>query len=171
LTTDLRRPDPPDYRTVLGRVPTSVAVIATMGADGPAGVSVGSFTSVSLDPPLVGFFISRTSTTWPRIRAGGGFCVSILGSRQEELSRTFASPGADRFGACSWRSSPSGWPMIDGAAAWIDCVLHSTAPAGDHDLVLGQVTGLDAPEVGAPLVFLGGRYGRIDGLGQPGEEW
>lgn len=142
-----------------------MAVIACMSSDGPAGVSVGSFASVSLDPPLVGFFITRTSTTWPRIEAAGGFCASILASEQEDLCRTFASPGADRFAACTWRPSPSGWPMIDGAVAWIDCTLHSTVPAGDHDLVLGQVSGLAAPDAGDPLVFLGGQYGRIDSTG------
>ncbi len=147
-------------RAVLGKVPTSVAVIASTDADGPVGVSVGSFTSVSLDPPLVGFFIARSSTTWPRIAASGRFCASVLGQHQEPVSRLFATRGADKFGGCEWAPTTAGLPLIAGSAAWFDCEIESTTDAGDHLLVLGRVHAMGAGDDEA-LVFLGGRYGSV----------
>lgn len=163
--------DPAAYRSVLGRVPTSVAVIAALRDGAPVGVSVGSFTSVSLDPPLVGFFIARSSTTWPHLEEAGGFCASVLASEQVELCRTFARPGADRFGACTWTPSPSGRPMIDGATAWIDCDLDQVVDAGDHLLVLGAVRSLHLADGSEPLVFLGGQYGAVALATQGGLGW
>src|SRR4051794_7764276 len=103
---------PAHYRQVLGRVPTSVAIIASTNGGGPVGVAVGSFTSVSLDPPLVGFLIATTSTTWPAIEATGGFCASVLHADHEQICRLFATRGADKFAACEWTSAPSGRPII-----------------------------------------------------------
>ena len=93
---------PERFRAVLGRVPTSVAVIASSDSDGPVGVSVGSCTSVSLDPPLVGFTIVHSSTTRPRISMAGRFCASVLRRHQEPVSGLFATSGADMFGGCEW---------------------------------------------------------------------
>lgn len=129
----------------------------------PVGVVVGSFTSVSLDPPLVGFFIADTSTTWPVIAPSGGFCGSILGADQEGVSRLFAARGADKFGGCRWRPSPNGRPIIDGAVAWMDCSIEQTLPAGDHRLVLGRIEAMATSDGDEPLVFLGGRYRRLSG--------
>jgi 3-hydroxy-9,10-secoandrosta-1,3,5(10)-triene-9,17-dione monooxygenase reductase component len=152
------------YRTVLGCVPTSVAVIAAMTDEVPIGVAVGSFTSVSLDPPLVGFFIAHTSSSWPRIAPTGGFTVSVLGVEQEDVCRAFAVSGADKFAACTWTLSPGRRPIIDGAVAWMDCTIASTQPAGDHLLVLGHVDAMGSATKTDPLVFLGGRYGRVAAL-------
>jgi 3-hydroxy-9,10-secoandrosta-1,3,5(10)-triene-9,17-dione monooxygenase reductase component len=137
----------------------------------PVGVSVGSFASVSLKPPLVGFFIARTSTTWPHLAAAGGFCASILAADQEDLCRTFARPGADRFGSCGWEPGPSMNPIISGAAAWVDCDLHQVVDAGDHQLVLGAVTSMSMTEGVEPLVFLGGRYGAVRLAAEPATGW
>lgn len=160
-----------DYRRVMGRIATSVAIISGMNGALPVGVSVGSFTSVSLDPPLVGFFIAETSSTWPVIEPTGGFCASILSADHEEVSRLFATKGADKFAGCSWRSSAHGRPIIDGAIAWMDCSIDKIVRAGDHRLVLGRIESMASSNDGKPLVFLGGRYGRLTELGRDDNAW
>lgn len=146
------------YREVLGHLPTGVTVVTATTPDGPVGLSIGSFTSVSLEPPLVGFLPARASQSWPRIRTVGRFCVNVLAAGQEELARLFAAPHDDRFDAVPWRPAPfSGAPLLDGVAAWVDCATAGVIPAGDHDFVLGQVHDLGA--TGAePLVFHRGGY-------------
>ena len=99
-----------DYRLVLGQVPTSVAIVTGISDGVPVGVSVGSFTSVYLEPPLVGFFITATSSTWPRIEPTGSFCVSILNEHQEALCRVFATRGADKFAGCDWSPTQPVFP-------------------------------------------------------------
>src|SRR3712207_4446656 len=112
---------PEVFRRVLGQFPTGVAVITAMGREGkPVGMAVGSFTSVSLEPPLVGFFPAVTSKTWPEIEASGGFCVNILSARQESVCRTFSRSTADKFADISWRPSALGAPILDGVLAWIE---------------------------------------------------
>lgn len=170
--TDLDPLSPDHLRLALRAVPTSVAIITTTGDSGePIGVSVGSFTSISLDPPLVGFFIARTSSTWPKIAATGGFCASILGSHQEDLCRLFATPGADRFGTASWAPNIAGRPVMDGAVAWFECDVDQVVPTGDHDLVLGRVTAMRAVEDASPLVFVGGSYGAVAPSTPGGSDW
>ena len=147
-------------REVLAHYPTGVVVITAPGDPAPAGLAVGSFTSVSLDPPLVGFFVGKGSSTWPLIEAAGRFCANILGDHQEEVCRVFAAKGADRFAAISWRSGSSGSPIIDDAVAWVDCRIWATYEAGDHTIYIGRVIAGDARE-GAPLLYYRGGYGRF----------
>jgi flavin reductase (DIM6/NTAB) family NADH-FMN oxidoreductase RutF len=153
--------DPRRFRDVMAQVPTSVCVIAAAHADGPAGLSVGSFVSVSLDPPLVGVFVASTSTSWPRVEEAGSFCISVLADDHEHVSRRFAVSGGDKFAGLDWGRSPGGAPMLPGAVAWVDCDLEATYPAGDHVLVLGRVLDLDAGPEAAPLVFHRGGYSRL----------
>ena len=162
-------PDQARFRQVLGHFATGVTVITGVdpgldeGRGGPVGLSVNSFTSVSLEPPLVAFSVNRASTTWPRIRATGRFTVNILGADQEVVSRRFASPPGvgDRFEGTGWHPSPSGTPVLDGALAWIDATIEAEHDAGDHLMVIGRVSGLDVEGEGAPLVFYRGGYGRF----------
>ena len=153
--------DPARFREVMAHVPTSVCVIAADHTDGPAGLSVGSFVSVSLDPPLVGVFVASTSTSWPRVEEAGSFCISVLADDHEDVSRRFAVSGGDKFAGLDWGRSPGGAPMLPGAVAWVDCALEATYPAGDHVLVLGRVLDLDAGPEAAPLVFHRGGYSRL----------
>jgi 3-hydroxy-9,10-secoandrosta-1,3,5(10)-triene-9,17-dione monooxygenase reductase component len=146
------------FRRVLGHVPTGVALITATTPAGPAGMAVNSFTSVSLDPPLVSFCAARTSSTWPRIRAAGAFSVNVLGEEHTELSRRFAQKDADRFAGLGHRPGTTGAPVLDGVAAHLDCELHDVLDAGDHVIVLGRVVHLDADEGVRPLVFHGGGY-------------
>jgi 3-hydroxy-9,10-secoandrosta-1,3,5(10)-triene-9,17-dione monooxygenase reductase component len=145
-------------RRVLGRFPTGVVLVTADTPDGPTGMAVNSFTSVSLDPPLVSFCAARTSSTWPRIRVTGAFSVNILGEDHAGLSRRFAQKGADRFAGLGHRPGGTGAPVLDGVAAHLDCELHDVHEAGDHVIVLGRVVHLDADERVRPLVFHGGDY-------------
>jgi flavin reductase (DIM6/NTAB) family NADH-FMN oxidoreductase RutF len=149
------------YRQVLGHFPTGVTVI-TAAPDGvPVGMAVGSFSSVSLDPPLVAFFAGRGSSSWPKIEASGAFCVNILAEDQEELCRRFASKEEDKFAGLGWSAAGSGSPVLDGVLAWIDCDIESVIEAGDHYGVIGRVRDLSVGHDGSPLVFFRGGYGRF----------
>lgn len=150
------------YRDVLGQYPTGVCVVSAVGADGRAsGLAVGSFTSVSLDPPLVAFFPDRGSTSWPKIEAAGSFCVNVLAAHQEEVCRALAARSDDKFRALIWRPAGSGSPILEGAVAWIDCDIESVQEAGDHYIVIGRVRELDNPSTDLPLLFFRGGYGRF----------
>jgi flavin reductase (DIM6/NTAB) family NADH-FMN oxidoreductase RutF len=149
----------PDFRRILGHYPTGVTVVTAATPVGPVGLSVGSFTSVSLDPPLVGFLPAMSSRSWLLIRDVGAFCVNVLGEDQEELARNFGTAGADRFDGRPWSPAPhSAAPILDGVLAWIDCELAGVSEAGDHHFVLGRVLGLGASDRGTPLVFFRGTY-------------
>src|SRR5437588_8121068 len=130
---ELARPGiaPTDFRRVLGHYPTGVAVVTARQDDGtPVGMVVGTFTSVSLDPPLVGFLPDRSSTTWPRIRETGSFCVNVLSAAQEQVCRAFATKAADRFDVHGAGDAGSGSPRLTGTALWVDCDIESVLPAG-----------------------------------------
>ncbi len=157
--------DPKRFRQVLGHFPTGVAVITAIGPDGrPAGMAVGSFTSVSLDPPLVAFLPDKSSTSWPKIQASGSFCVNILGCEQESVCRAFAMKGGDKFAELSWQPAGSGSPVLDGVLGWIDCDIDAVHEAGDHWIVVGRVRELDIANPSLPLVFFQGGYGRFSSL-------
>jgi 3-hydroxy-9,10-secoandrosta-1,3,5(10)-triene-9,17-dione monooxygenase reductase component len=151
------------FRRVLGHFPTGVVIVTAIDDDTPVGMAIGSFTSVSLDPPLIAILPAKTSVSWPRIAVAGAFCVNVLNARQEALCRTFATTGADKFAGVPWRPSPSGAPVLEGTLAWIDCSLEQLVEAGDHYIALGRVRSLDvsADQAIEPLVFFKGGYGTI----------
>jgi 3-hydroxy-9,10-secoandrosta-1,3,5(10)-triene-9,17-dione monooxygenase reductase component len=152
------------FRRALGQLPTGVIVITGWNMGQPAGMSCNSFTSVSLDPPLVGFFPALASSTWPGIRDSGRFAVNILASAHESVARDFSRPGADRFAGVSWHESESG-PLLDEATCWIECEVGDEYPAGDHTLALGRVLSLEHhDEDRLPLVFHRGKYGTFVGV-------
>jgi len=154
--------DPKWFRQVLGQYPTGVCVVTASPADEPrAGFVVGSFTSVSLDPPLVAFFPDKGSSSWPKIERAGKFCINILGADQEHLCRRFASKAEDKFDGIEWREAESGSPIISNVVAWVDCDLDTIHDAGDHYIVLGRVRALDIENASLPLLFFQGGYGRF----------
>jgi 3-hydroxy-9,10-secoandrosta-1,3,5(10)-triene-9,17-dione monooxygenase reductase component len=153
------------FRRVLGHYPTGVCVITALEPGGkPVAMVVGSFTSVSLDPPLVAFFPDRSSTSWPRIERAGKFCVNVLGSHQQELCRRFSAKGEDKFSGLEYRLSNGGSPKLDDVVAWIDCTLDAIHEAGDHLIVLGRVRELDVERAAQPLLFHRGMYGNFEPL-------
>jgi flavin reductase (DIM6/NTAB) family NADH-FMN oxidoreductase RutF len=149
------------FRQVLGHFPTGVTVIT---AKGPVGLAVGSFASISLHPPLVGFFAGKSSSSWPRIREAGHFGVNILGSDQEDVCRVFASRATDKFLGLGWKPMASGAPLLRDVLGWIDCEIVEIVEVGDHELCVGRVTelGVDVEHEHGPLVFYRGGYGRFD---------
>lgn len=154
------------FRQVLGQYPTGVCVVtAVMSSGDRGGMVVGSFTSVSLDPPMIAFFPSSTSQTWPELRDSERFCVNVLAADQEWVARQFAmAPMEARFDGVATRSTPSGAPLVDGAVAWIECSAALVQEAGDHFLVLGDVTALGIENGKLPLLFFRGGYGRFSPL-------
>ncbi|MGW5676084.1 flavin reductase family protein [Streptomyces sp. NPDC003860] len=155
--------DPGEFRRVLGHFATGVTVVTAQDDDGPAGFACQSFSSLSLDPPLIAFMVGRTSTTWPRIARAGSFCVNVLGEEQGELCRGFAVSGADKFAGVTHRPAPvSGAPLLAGTTAWVDCAVHAVHTGGDHLIVVGRVTALGAEADGDPLVFHRGAFRRLE---------
>ncbi len=158
--------DAKHFRRVLGHFPTGVAVISGLDPEGkPAGMAIGSFTSVSLDPPLVAFLPDKSSSSWPKIAPSGKFCVNILASEQESVCRTFAVKGGDKFAELSWTPAPAtGSPRLDDVVAWIDCEVEVVHDTGDHYIVIGRVLELDVANPSLPLLFFQGGYGRFTAL-------
>jgi 3-hydroxy-9,10-secoandrosta-1,3,5(10)-triene-9,17-dione monooxygenase reductase component len=154
--------DHAQYRQTLGHFPTGVTVITAADQAGPVGLAVGSFTSLSLDPPLVLFCPGNTSSSWPRIRAAGVFCVNILGDDQLAVCKVMASKDPDKFANVAWSTKVTGSPVIDGVLAWIDCTITEVLEGGDHHIVIGRVEDLGYADSGSPLVFFKGGYGKYD---------
>ncbi len=151
--------DSREFRRILGHYPTGVCAVTAASAGRPVGMIVGSFTSVSLDPPLVAFLPDRRSKTWPLIEQAGRFCVNVLSDRQQDVCRALSSKSADKFENIPYRLSQAEVPILDGVVAWIDCDLHAVHEAGDHFIAVGEVRALDVEHPHPPLVFLQGAYG------------
>ena len=149
------------FRKVLGHYPTGVCAITATHEGRPAAMVVGTFTSVSLDPPLVGFFPDRNSTSWPKIQAAGRFCVNILGAHQLDLCRALASKSEDKFQSVPCRFSEEGSVLLDDVVAWIDCDLHDVIEAGDHFIALGLVKQMQVATGTSPLLFFQSGYGQF----------
>jgi flavin reductase (DIM6/NTAB) family NADH-FMN oxidoreductase RutF/DNA-binding IclR family transcriptional regulator len=149
------------FREVLGHYPTGVVVVTATDASGqPVGMTIGSFSSVSLDPPLIAYLPMRTSRTFERMRTAERFCVNILAGDQEDLCRRFASGPRD-FSGVAWTRSPAGTPLLEGTVGWIECTTYDVSDAGDHYLVLGRVADLAVSRPVQPLLFFQGGYGRF----------
>lgn len=157
--------DAMEYRRTLGSYPTGVVIITGLGTDGPVGLAIGSFTSVSLDPPLVGFLPDKGSTSWPKIAPSGSFCVNVLAADQLDVCKVFASKAEDKYASVRWRTAATGSPVIEGVVAWMDCTVERVDEAGDHWLVLGRITemAVERDDVG-PLLFFRGAYGDFNAL-------
>lgn len=146
------------FRDVVGHFGTGVTVITAMGPDGPMGFTCQSFSSLSLDPPLVMFSPARTSSSWPRIRSVGRFSINILAAGNEALSNTFARSGIDRFAEVDWTLSPNGSPRLPGSLVSLDCGLQAEHDGGDHTIAVASVQGLEIHHSGDPLLFYRGQY-------------
>ena len=147
------------FRDVLGRFASGVTVVTTISGGEPVGMTCQSFSSVSLDPPLVLFVPAKTSRAWPLIQRSGRFCVNFLADGQADLSNTMASRGTDKFADVDWRpSEATGSPVFDGTLGYVDCAIHAVHEAGDHFVVIGTVLELVAGDDAGPLLFFQGAY-------------
>jgi 3-hydroxy-9,10-secoandrosta-1,3,5(10)-triene-9,17-dione monooxygenase reductase component len=153
--------DPRLMREVLGHFASGVTVVTADTEDGPIGFTCQSFSSLSLDPPLIAFAPARTSQTWPRLRDMGRFCVNVLAEGQDAVSQNFARSGADKFAGVAWTPSPHGSPVLDDVVAWIDGELWAEYDGGDHTIVVARVLDLGAHPERRPLLFHRGSYGLL----------
>jgi 3-hydroxy-9,10-secoandrosta-1,3,5(10)-triene-9,17-dione monooxygenase reductase component len=153
--------DPRVLRDVLGHFASGVTVVTAATADRPIGFTCQSFSSLSLDPPLVVFAPSRTSRTWPRLRDIGQFCINVLAEGQDDVSQNFARSATDKFAGVRWTPSAHGSPVLDGVVAWIDGALTAEYDGGDHTLAVARVLDLGAEPGRRPLLFHRGAYGLL----------
>ncbi|MYS86327.1 flavin reductase family protein [Embleya scabrispora] len=160
--------DPTDFRRALGHLPTGVTVITTTDPFGrPVGMACNSFMSVSLKPPLVMVCVGNTSSTLVDLRRSGGFCANILGSGQGQLCRQFSVKEIDRFAGVRWTDSAAGPELCD-AIAWMSCSIDVEHVAGDHVVIIAEVTGLRVnPDEPEPLVFHCGTFGSFREIVEP----
>lgn len=146
------------FRQVLGQVPTSVVVVTGFDESGtPLGLTIGSFVSVSLDPPLVGFLPGTSSRTWAAIAATKRFTVNVLAADQAELCWRFAKESDDRFAGVEWSASANGCPALNGSVVTIDCDLESNDVHGDHHFSVGRVTHLESTRDSNAMAFYKGK--------------
>jgi flavin reductase (DIM6/NTAB) family NADH-FMN oxidoreductase RutF len=132
-------------RDAFGAFMTGVTIVTTIDENGePIGFTANSFSSVSLDPPLLLVSIAKNSGNHAAFAKGTGFAINIISEAQKELSNTFARRVADRFASVSWQKGPQGSPVMEGVTAWFDCTLHQVVEAGDHDILIGRVEAFEA---------------------------
>ena len=151
--------DSGEFRNVLGHFPTGVTAVTAVNNGKPVGMAIGSFTSVSLEPPLVAFLPGKESGSWQEIREAGSFCVNVMGQDQMEVCGVMASRSEDKFADVEWSPARSGSPIISGSIAYIDCDIEMVHDGGDHDIVIGRVLELEVMDSKSPLVFFQGNYG------------
>lgn len=152
------RIDKGQFRAVLGHFASGVVLVTGMHEGQPAGFTCQSFFSLSLDPPLVAFAPSKSSTSWPKVSSSGSVAINLLASDQEGIAWTFSQSGTDKFTGLGWSPSANGAPRLDGVLAWIDCTVEDVHEAGDHWLVTAAVTDLESSD-GQPLLFYRGGFG------------
>jgi flavin reductase (DIM6/NTAB) family NADH-FMN oxidoreductase RutF len=155
--------DPAELRRVLGHFATGVAVITAHDGNEPIGFTCQSLTSVSLEPAYVSFCPAKSSTSWPRLRDIGEVCINVLAAHQRETCLQFAVSGGDKFEGLEWADHGNGAPRLHGALAHIDATVAHEHDAGDHTIVLAEITSLetgDPSDTGdSPLLFFKGKFG------------
>lgn len=150
--------DPRQLRQALGRFATGVAVITTRAADGKLeGLTANSFSSVSLDPPLVLWSLRKSAPSFDSFRGSGHFAVNVLGRHQHRHCRHFATPAPDKFAEVPHHAGLGGCPLLPGCLASFECSLHSVVDGGDHVILIGRVERAAYTE-GEPLIFSGGSF-------------
>jgi flavin reductase (DIM6/NTAB) family NADH-FMN oxidoreductase RutF len=153
-----------DFRQAMGNFCTGVTIVTGIDDGAPVGFAAQSFVSLSLDPPLIAVCPAKTSSSWPRIRAAGNFCINILAADQLAICQTMAQSGADKFANIDWRTGVTGAPIIHGGLAYVDCCLVNEHEAGDHTIAVGAVKDFELVDSAAqPLLFMRGGYGVFGG--------
>ena len=147
------------FRTALGQFATGVAVVTASTQDGDVvGMTMSSFNSVSLDPPLVLFSVARSAYSLAAMQSAKGFGINLLGQPQQDLSTRFARALGDKWNAVDHRRGVHDAPLLSGALAHFECVPYARHDGGDHEIFLARVVRFHVPEAGEPLIFFRGRY-------------
>lgn len=150
------------FRDASARFPTGVTVVTTRAADGGlVGVTANSFTSISLDPPLVSVSLGRSLRSFAHFLVASHFAINVLGEDQHVLSSLFARPGADKWAAVDPSFAPAGSPLIKPNIAAFECESYARYECGDHVIFVGRVLHLEAGEISDPLVFYRSGYRRL----------
>ncbi|MDC5699231.1 flavin reductase [Intrasporangium calvum] len=158
--------DPAQYREVMGHYPTGVTVVTGTSPNGdPIGMVVGTFTAVSLDPPLVAFMPTTTSGTYGLMRDSAAYCINVLAHDQVDLCRLMAVPRPGKFDGVAWSPSEHGAPVLHDAVAHIHCKPYDVVTAGDHYIVLCEVQAMAVNRPATPLLFFQGGYGGFNTRG------
>ena len=153
--------DPAAFRQACGKFATGITIVTVIGPDGlPHGMTVNSFTSVSLEPPLVLVCIDRKATILPKLQSARDFGINVLAEDQQDLSTQFARRGLDRFDAVPWSAGELGVPLIDGALAHYECSVASLTEGGDHLIFIGEVQRLQC-FAGRPLLYYESGYATL----------
>jgi flavin reductase (DIM6/NTAB) family NADH-FMN oxidoreductase RutF len=153
--------DPDRLRTAFGIFPTGVVAVAAEVDGVLVGLAASSFTSVSLDPPLVSFSIARSSQTWPDLRRARHLGVTVLADHQGAACRQLAGPPERRFDDVPVRTTEDGAVTLEGGLAAFDCTIYDEVEAGDHVLVLLELHAVDQTDTSSPLVFHRSAFGRL----------
>ncbi|WP_436529428.1 flavin reductase [Actinoplanes sp. HUAS TT8] len=156
--------DSTTFRSVLGQWPSGVCVVTTIGPHGVHGMTASSFSSVSLDPPMVSVCLGNHLPSHALLGAAGRFAISFLGKDQAHIGRRFAGQDreiTDRFAGLEWITTPNGCPVLADAVAWLDCRVAHAYPGGDHTIFVGEVTGAATPRVISPLLFHSRNWGQL----------
>jgi flavin reductase (DIM6/NTAB) family NADH-FMN oxidoreductase RutF len=153
--------DPARLRKAFGIFPTGVVAVAAEVDGRLLGLAASSFTSVSLDPPLVSFSVATTSKTWPDLRRTGHLGVTILADHHGEACRQLAGPVDTRFDGLAVSATDEGAVTLDEGLARFDCTVYREVEAGDHLIVLLQLHAVEHPETGSPLIFHRSGFGRL----------
>jgi flavin reductase (DIM6/NTAB) family NADH-FMN oxidoreductase RutF len=148
-------------RQAFGCFPSGVTAVCALIGGRPVGLAASSFTTVSLDPPLVSVCAQNTSSTWPILRSADRVGISVLGEHQQEACRRLASKDSDRFEGVDWSADDAGAVLVDGAPLRMSCTVESELEAGDHRIVVLRIEGIEADATVAPLVFHGSTYRRL----------
>jgi flavin reductase (DIM6/NTAB) family NADH-FMN oxidoreductase RutF len=149
------------FRLACGRFATGVAIASVMDSEGmPHGLTVSSFTSVSLDPPLVLICLGHAVTSIDLFREARHFGINVLTEDQRELSERFAQKGHDRFDGLEWQRGETGVPLITGALAGMECAVRRRVTAGDHDVIIGEMVRACVHD-GSPLIHFSSQYRRL----------
>ena len=150
------------FRNALGCFATGVTVVTTVTDAGePVGLTANSFSSVSLDPPLVLFCLDRASHNLGAFRAAGRFAVNVLGDDQRDLSVRFSTTIGDRWDGVVWDRWETGAPVLNGCLAALDCETEAIHEGGDHVIIVGRVQRLAATTDGKPLLYFRGNYATV----------
>jgi flavin reductase (DIM6/NTAB) family NADH-FMN oxidoreductase RutF len=148
-------------RQVFSTFPTGVTAIAASIDGAPVGISVNSFTTVSLEPPLVLVCISRASKTWPLLSRAPMLGISVLSAEQEKAGRQLSGSNEGRFEGLAWHATEDGAVLLEGASAWLECAVETQLEAGDHDIVVLSVHDLQGNPTVPPLIFHASRFHRL----------
>jgi len=151
-----------DLRNTLGRFATGVTVVTALSPEGiPIGLTISSFNSVSLDPPLILWSLSLNSPNIEAFCNAGHYAVNVLSAQQQEISNRFASRMENRFTGLHMRTGLSGVPLIEGCCAWFECAPEVQYPGGDHLILVGRVERFTTGEADSPLIFHNARYHQL----------